>query len=393
MAQPPPPHDPAAAEEPLSPNDDTSDKRPSNGQETAPQASRTSSFSSMRSNSFQTKSKYAEPGITEVHADQASLSMPPPQRTVKSSRPTFPPTRRDSNNSELGNEEPSRGPESGTLRSSSSLRDVVAVSEGSEDTETPRLGAGAFPDSKVEEHILPEPAMPSSRSSFSENDLVATKRMSISSIYSMASARGIPSSAASANGSDTGSASTPRSVSGFIASGPSKPGDAGVSNVTVTTGSQVSAGGNLAPREQHHLPEILKRNHGQIPRSDPQSAPRAQPQAARDRSRAKRRLSGSTAASSHSPSSDRTLHHKDREEGWSVLSLSQAGRYLTDSIAKPAPLGLIGVCALDVKARSKPSRNILNRLLANREFDVKIFGDKVILDEGKRLRSQCIHVR
>lgn len=51
--------------------------------------------------------------------------------------------------------------------------------------------------------------------------------------------------------------------------------------------------------------------------------------------------------------------------------------------AKPAPLGLIGVCALDVKARSKPSRNILNRLLANREFDVKIFGDKVILDEGK----------
>lgn len=57
-------------------------------------------------------------------------------------------------------------------------------------------------------------------------------------------------------------------------------------------------------------------------------------------------------------------------------------QYLTQSTAKPAPLGLIGVCALDVKARSKPSRNILNRLLANREFDVKIFGDKVILDEG-----------
>lgn len=65
-----------------------------------------------------------------------------------------------------------------------------------------------------------------------------------------------------------------------------------------------------------------------------------------------------------------------------ILPSAQTDKPLTGLVVKPAPLGIIGVCALDVKARSKPSRNILNRLLANREFDVKIFGDKVILDEG-----------
>ena len=51
----------------------------------------------------------------------------------------------------------------------------------------------------------------------------------------------------------------------------------------------------------------------------------------------------------------------------------------------PKPTIVLGICAMDVKARSKAMREILTRLVdrARGTIEVKVFGDKVILDEGE----------
>lgn len=63
---------------------------------------------------------------------------------------------------------------------------------------------------------------------------------------------------------------------------------------------------------------------------------------------------------------------------------SSSSRTLEFAASQNVPkIGKIGVCAMDVKARSKPCKHILNKLIQHGEFETVIFGDKVILDECK----------
>ncbi|EHA52081.1 hypothetical protein MCOR27_005213 [Pyricularia oryzae] len=271
----------------------------------------------------------------------SSFSSPPPlSRPLKSLRASFSFSRRESGISETRNESPQApGQPPRTHRSTS--EDIS------------RLQTVAPQDSSFASfRYLTDPSMPSSRSSLSEEH----KRTSLSSMHSLASAMANTGSAVSVAGSDTSAtpSQTPaasRSVSGTMISS------------SIGKGQSAEAGG--APQSEASTTQGSGNGSKDARTSNPgamQPPPRPL-QTNRDRSRAKRRFSGSTANSSHSPSSDRAVVKREKEE------------------IRPAPLGKIGVCALDVKARSKPSRNILNRLIANKEFDVSVFGDKTILDE------------
>ncbi|KAJ4305069.1 inositol hexakisphosphate and diphosphoinositol-pentakisphosphate kinase [Kalmusia sp. IMI 367209] len=240
-------------------------------------------------------------------------------------------------------------------RPDNSLLEALESAIDDTDTPTPTIEAARGGQNLASVLTLPDTRLP-------RPEDAESSRLSFSSLYSIAS--GIFPSTSRMSG--------PASVSG------SEEGHHGTttatSSLSITTASQngslgpkLSPTSMLFPSEQapHHTTTSKRASTASNPSNSPADAsppaptsiPQGTERRARSRTQAQRRISGSTGASS-SPGGSRDMR---------------------DAQARRNTKGIIGVCALESKARSKPARNIFGKLVD--DFEVKIFGDKIILDE------------